>query len=100
MIYANEAHTIAENNNHNNPRNQKGLQKAVDKVLLMVEKIVRDGAEHGYNCAVIKREALVKPATGTFFTKKEIMDAVSDELKKFGYETNIPQSYTSLHITW
>lgn len=100
MIYANEAHTIAENNSHNNPRNQKALKKAVDKVLPVVEKIVRDGAEHGYNCAIINREILVKPANDTFFTKREIMDAVSDELKKFGYTTKIPQSYTSLHLEW
>ena len=96
MINANEARKIAEENDTCGIE----LQNLVENVMPVCEKHIRRIAEAGCKRAVITREEIMKSLPFTFFTKKEILDAVVKELKRFGFKAETTASYNSIHVEW
>lgn len=97
MINANEAHKIMEKNNTRNTE----LKAIVDSTLPFFEQRIRHIAELGGNQTIVARdEIMAKVDHNFFFTKKEILTAIVEELKGFGFKATTPASCTSIHIEW
>lgn len=97
MINANEAHKIMEKNNTRNTE----LKAIVDSTLPFFEQRIRHIAKLGGNQTIVARdEIMAKVDHNFFFTKKEILTVIVEELKGFGFKAAIPASYTSIHIEW
>lgn len=96
MMYAKEAHEIAKTNN----TEEKELKAIVEKVLPLFENQVRFMSENGCYATFVKKEAIRQEVDTYFFAMSKVMDAIAEELKKYGYKTSIPPSYTSIHLEW
>ena len=96
MINANEARKIMEENNNR----KKELQEIVEKVMPVCEKRIRRVAEAGCSKAGINYKEIMERLPFVFFTKKEILDAVVEELKGLGFKAEPTASYSSIHIEW
>ena len=66
----------------------------------MIEKQIHNAASFGCDKTLIKSEDILDNIGFVPFTKKQIVDAVVTAIKSFGYEVEIPNSYTSIHIKW
>lgn len=95
MIYAKEAHKIAEEND-----TTESLREVVERVIPTFDKAVRRACEMGSKGIMVKKEIISKAAGFTFWANRNIMDAVRDELESYGYTVSIPESYTSIHVNW
>lgn len=97
MIYANEAKKIAKESAKTNE-----LHNLVVEVLPMVENEIRNSANYGQHEILIKKETIIKELGNRtiFFAHKDIMNALADEIREYGFDTEIPNSYSSIHIYW
>ena len=96
MINAIEARKVAESNN----TRKNALRKVVENVMVAVDPHIRRIAEAGCYRAVIDRKEIMENASSCFFSKKEIIDAVVEELKGYGFKAEPTASYTSIHVEW
>jgi len=96
MINANEARKIMEENN----TRKNELRAIVEKVMPVCEKRIRRVAEAGCARAGINYKEIMEGLPFVFFTKKEILDAVVEELKGFGFKAEPTTSYSSIHVEW
>ena len=96
MINANEAHKITEKNS----TRKNELWNIVENVMPVCEKHIRRVAESGCGRAVITRDEIIKSLPFVLFTKKEILDAVVEELHGFGFKAETTASYNSIHVEW
>ena len=96
MTYAKEAHEISERNNHEREK----INFSTKKVLILFdEKINKVANRGGFGCFIKKSD--IKDTINDIFVKTEkVMDSVAVELKSYGYNVSIPQSYTSIHVDW
>lgn len=95
MINANEARKIAEANDTNGT-----LREVVERVMPTIEKAIRIACEAGCEGTLIKESTISKASGLHFWTKRTLMDAVQNELKSYGFNVSIPNSYTSIHVNW
>ena len=101
MINAIEARRITELDNIDSFKSQYGsLQDAADKVLPMIEEGIRIMCKDGRQHLMVKRDEIMKLVGFTLWSKKEIMNKISKELKSYGFKTSIPASYCSIHVSW
>lgn len=96
MINAIEARKVAESNN----TRKNALRKVVENAMMVVDPHIRRVAEAGCYRAVIDRNEIMKNVSGYSFSKKEIIDAVTEELKGYGFKAEPTASYTSIHVEW
>jgi DNA-directed RNA polymerase subunit F len=96
MINANEAHKIMEKNS----TRKNELRNIVEKVMPVCENHIRRVAEAGCARAVIARDEIMKSLPFVVFTKKEILDAVVEELRGYGFKAETTASYNSIHVEW
>ena len=95
MINANEARKIAEAND-----TTESLREVVERVMPTLDREIRRVCENG-GTGVLVKEGIISKASGfTFWTKRNVMDAVRDELESFGFRVFICESYTSMRILW
>ena len=96
MIYAKEAHKTANDNN----TYEETVKTAVDKVLPLFDEGIRHLSGKGVFSMIVKRGAINEKVGWTFCRMSDVMDAIAKELREYGYEVTIPQSYTSIHVNW
>ena len=97
MINAIEAHKLTEKNN----TRKDELRNIVENVLPFIDESIRVTAGYGVaGLRVSREEVMAKAPRAMFFTKKEILDAVIEELRGFGFKAEATPSYTSIHIEW
>lgn len=96
MIYAKEAHKTAKENNGY----EETLNGIVDKVLPLFDHGIRQLSEEGFFSMLVKREVINKEIGWTVCRMSDVMDAIAKELREYGYDVTIPQSYTSIHVNW
>lgn len=96
MINANEAHKITEKNS----TRKNELLNIIEKVMPVCENHIRRVAEAGCARAVITRDEIMKSLPFVVFTKKEILDAVVEELRGYGFKAETTASYNSIHVEW
>lgn len=96
MMYANDAHKIAKANN----TEEKELAAIVEKTLPLFEAQICYMSENGCYATFVKKEVIKQEVNTYFFAISKIMDAIAEELKKYGYKTSIPPSYSSIHVEW
>lgn len=96
MINANEAHKVTEKNN----TRKNELRAIVENALPVCDEHIRRVAESGCGRAVITSNEVMAKVPLTFFTKKEILDAVVEELHRFGFKAETTASYNSIHVEW
>ena len=96
MIYAKDAHEISEKNNYE----KEMINFSVKKVLILFDEKINKVANYGgFGCFIKKSD--IKSAIGNVLINTEkVMDAVRDEMRSYGYNVSIPQSYTSIHVDW
>lgn len=94
MISANEARKIAEANN-----TTKNVCTAVEKVIPTLDKEIRRASTMG-GTGVLVKSGIITAATGYYWTKKTVMNAVKAELESYGFRVSICESYTSMRIMW
>ena len=96
MIYAKEAHKTAQDNN----TYEETVKAAVDKILPLFDEGIRKISEEGFFSMLVKRGAIQQKIGWTICPTNEIMDAIAEELREYGYDVTIPKSYTSIHVNW
>jgi len=96
MIYAKDAHKISEENNHE----REIINHSVEKALALFEKTINESAKNGCFGCFIKKNVIKDIVNDIFIKTDDVMDAIADELKTYGYNVSIPQSYTSIHVDW
>lgn len=96
MIYAKEARKTAKENNSY----EETIKTAVDKVLPLFDDGIRQLSREGFFSMVVKREVINKKIGWTLCRMNDVMDAIAKELREYGYDVTIPQSYTSIHVNW
>ncbi len=96
MIYAKEARKTAKENDSY----EEILRAAVNKALPLFDDGIRRLSGDGYFSMLVKREALNKKIGWTSCRMNDVMDAIAKELREYGYDVTIPQSYTSIHVNW
>ena len=96
MIYAKEARKTANDNN----TYEETLQGAVDKVLPLFDDGIRRLSGEGFFSMLVKRGVIQQKVGWTLCRINDIMDAIAKELREYGYDVTIPQSYTSIHVNW
>lgn len=96
MINANEAHKMTEKNN----TRKSEMREIVEKVMPILDEHIRRVAGFGGARAVIPRTEIMAAVPFTFFTKKEILDELIEELKGFGFTAETTASYNSIHVEW
>lgn len=96
MIKANEAHEIMERNN----TRKEMLRIVVDAVMPVCDEEIRKAAEYGCAETKIKCNEIIEKAPLSFFSKKDIINAVIQELKEYGFNVETTVSYSSIHVEW
>lgn len=96
MIYAKEARKTAKDNNNY----EETIKAAVDKVLPVFDEGIRRLSGDGFFSMLVKRGVIQQKAGWTLCPINDIMDAIAKELREYGYDVTIPQSYTSIHVNW
>ena len=96
MIYAKEAHKAAKKNNSY----EETLQEVVSKALPLFDDNIRRLSEEGFFSMLVKRDVISKKIGWTLCRMNDVMDAIAKELREYGYDVTIPQSYTSIHVDW
>lgn len=98
MIYANEAKKLTKENN----ARETALKGAIEKILEKVEPSIIEIAKRGYNSLTIPKRQIINAIEydGYFFAIKEIMNALTNELKEYGYTVEVIPSYLSIHVKW
>lgn len=95
MINANEARKIAEEND-----TTETLREVVERVMPTMERAIRAACEAGCRGTLVKEGIISKASGFHFWTKRNLMDAVRNELEGYGFKVSIPDSYTSIHVNW
>lgn len=96
MIYAKEARKVAKENNSY----EETLHDVVDKALPLFDDGIRRLSEEGCFSMLVKRDVISKKIGWTLCRMSDVMDAIAKELREYGYDVTIPQSYTSIHVNW
>jgi len=96
MINVNEARKMAKKNDVS----KSTLRAIVKQAMPVVDQHIRRVAEAGCYKAVVTREEIMENVETTFFTKREIVDAVAVEIKKYGYTVAVTSSSYSIHVEW
>jgi len=98
MLYASEAREITRKRIE---ANKKELFTLVRNGLSLFSAYINDAACYGNNEVIVNAdEILAVVKTSWNFTRKEVLNAAARVLNEYGYTTEIPTSYSSIHIKW
>lgn len=99
MITAKEAHEISKGNDLTTIR-----KKEVLNILFpTIKKTIKNASNYGVFSAIFKQRELIEMLPielKLYFTNNEILNILENEMKKFGYTSKIPASYTSIKFYW